>query len=93
MINRKHYGIVVFPSSSAASQAEIKIGENGWHCRLIPIPEQISAGCGLVLQLSIEDLKEIEAFITKETVIYDEIYEVMVSKERKKTILPWQQQG
>ena len=91
MINRKHYGIVVFPSSSAASQAEIKIIGKGWIGRLIPIPEQISAGCGLVLQLAIDDLKEIEAFMKKETIVYDGIYEVSVSNERKKTILPWKQ--
>ncbi len=93
MINRKHYGLVVFPSSSAASQAEIKIGNKGWNGRLIPIPEQVSAGCGLVLQLSMDDLKEIETFIIKEAISYDGIYEVLVSKERKKTVLPWNQQG
>jgi hypothetical protein len=93
MIDRKHYGMVVFASSSASSQAEIKIVNQGWHGRLIPIPEQVSAGCGLVLQLSMEDLKEIETFIITEAISYDGIYEVLVSKDRKKTVLPWNQQG
>ncbi len=93
MIDRKHYGIVVFSSSSAASQAEIKIANQGWNGRLIPIPEQVSAGCGLVLQLSMEDLNEIEPFMIKEAISYDGIYEVLVSKDRKKTVLLWNQQG
>ncbi|SEL26667.1 Protein of unknown function [Carnobacterium iners] len=91
MINRQHYGILVFESSSAASQAEIKMTEKNWSCRLIPIPEQLSAGCGLVLQLSVGDLKEIKTFITKEAISCDGIYEVKVSKERKKTVSPWKQ--
>ncbi|WP_414839178.1 DUF3343 domain-containing protein [Carnobacterium sp. TMP28] len=91
MINRKHYGILVFESSSAASQAEIKITEKNWTCRLIPIPEQLSAGCGLVLQLSMDDVKEIKAFITKEAISCEGIYEVIVSKERKKTVSSWKQ--
>ncbi|MEG0267715.1 MAG: DUF3343 domain-containing protein [Carnobacterium sp.] len=91
MINRNHYGIVVFPSSSAASQAEIKIVGKGWMGRLIPVPEQISAGCGLVLQLTLDDMKEIETVMIKERIAYDGIYEVSVSKERKKIILPWKQ--
>lgn len=93
MIDRKHYGIVVFASSSAASQAEIKVIDQNWHGRLIPIPEQISAGCGLVLQIPMKDLEGIETFIIKEAISYDGIYEVLVSKDRKKTVLPWHQKG
>lgn len=93
MIDRKHYGIVVFASSSAASQAEIKMKEKDWTGRLIPIPEQISAGCGLVLQIPMQDLKKVETFIIEEAISYDGIYEVLVSKDRKKTILPWHQKG
>ena len=78
MIDRKHYGIVVFASSSAASQAEIKIENRGWTVRLIPIPNQVSAGCGLVLQISMKDIKEIEIFIIKEAISYAGIYEVLV---------------
>lgn len=91
MIDRKHYGIIVFPSSSAASQAEMTVSKNGWTCRLIPIPEQVSAGCGLVLQLSIVDIKNVETFMLKKGVTYDGIYEVFVTKERKKTVLTWKQ--
>ena len=86
MIDRKRYGIVVFSTSQAAAQAEIKMQAVGFECRLISLPEQINAGCGLVLQFSLFDKKEIKDSLQKEKITISGIYEVTLTKSRQKTV-------
>lgn len=93
MMDRKYYGIIVFPSSQAAAQAEIKLSEQELECRLIPLPPQISAGCGLVLQFSLQDSERIEAALEKRHLVYEGIYEVKVGKNRQKSIKSWKKRG
>ncbi|UJF16387.1 DUF3343 domain-containing protein [Jeotgalibaca sp. MA1X17-3] len=87
MINRNHYGIITFSNSQAAAQAEIKIQASGFECRLIPLPEQIHSGCGLVLQFSLEDLNLLRNSLSDLNNLSMKIYEVILSKNRKKTVL------
>lgn len=87
MIDRKHYGIVSFSNSQAAVQAEIKTQKSGLECRLIPLPEQIHSGCGLVLQFSLENLILMKNSLSKDNSPFDGMYEVIISKNRKKTVL------
>ena len=41
--------LITFHSSHAAMEAELLGEEAGFSCRLVPLPPDISAGCGLVL--------------------------------------------
>ena len=93
MIDRKHYGIVAFPSSQAAGQAELAFTESGRKSRLIPLPPQISAGCGLVLQFDWEEAEETAAFLEKQAIHYTGIYEVTLTDQRKKLIRLWKEKG
>lgn len=88
MINRKQYGIVVFPSSQVAAQAEIKMQAFGMECRLIPLPEQIASGCGLVLQFSLDQVEKMKTSLLKEKIAVNGMYEVILSKNRQKMVMP-----
>ena len=84
-MNRKHYAVVAFPTSQAAAAAEIKIDAAAYECRLIPMPEQISAGCGLVLQFLVEDAKAVQTILEANRIAIDGYYEVQFI-DRKKTV-------
>lgn len=89
MIDRRHYGIIAFPTSQAAAAAEAAVLAAGYACRLIPMPEQISAGCGLVLQTSLEELSEIRLLLSGQNVSLDGCYEVRF-ENRKKFVTDWE---
>ena len=88
MIDRKHYGIVSFPTSQAAAAAEAVVLKAGRECRLIPMPEQISAGCGLVLQTHLTELTAIRLLLTERSISNDGCYEVRF-ENRKKSVEEW----
>lgn len=83
MIDRKHYGIIAFPTSQAAAAAEAAGLAAGVECRLIPMPEQVSAGCGLVLQVSMEKIKETEKLLANSHIHLEGCYEVWFENRRK----------
>lgn len=89
MIDRSHYGIVTFPSSQAAGQAELEFREAGRTSRLIPLPPQISAGCGLVLQFPWAEVEETVVFLEQTNLHDAAIYEVTLTENRRKNIRIW----
>jgi hypothetical protein len=89
MIDRRHYGIIAFPTSQAAAAAEAIALAAGYACRLIPMPEQISAGCGLVLQTILAELSEIRMLLSGQNVSLDGCYEVRF-ENRKKFVTDWE---
>lgn len=91
MIDRTHYGIVVFPSSQAAGQAELVFSESGRTSRLIPLPPQLSAGCGLVLQFDWKEREEIRLFLEQKEIRYSGVYEVVLTEKWQKTIRLWRE--
>jgi hypothetical protein len=89
MIDRRHYGIIAFPTSQAAAAAEASVLAAGYACRLIPMPEQLSAGCGLVLQTILAELSEIRMLLSGQNVSLDGCYEVRF-ENRKKFVTDWE---
>lgn len=88
MIDRKHYGIVAFPTSQAAAAAEAIILDADRECRLIPMPEQISAGCGLVLQTHLDELNAVRLLLSEQAISNEGCYEVRF-ENRIKTLEEW----
>lgn len=81
-MNRNHYAIVAFPTSQAAAAAEIHVS-SAFDCRLIPMPEQLSAGCGLVLQFPVEDVKAVQTILEENRIAVDGYYEVHFLNRKK----------
>lgn len=88
MIDRRHYGIVAFPTSRAAAAAEAVVLDAGRECRLIPMPEQISAGCGLVLQTHLDELTAVRLLLSEYAISNDGCFEVRF-ENRKKFVEVW----
>lgn len=82
-MNRKHYGVITFPTSQAAAAAEAQVKAAGYECRLIPMPEQISAGCGLVLQVSVEQTLDIQKQLIDHQISLEGSYEVWFENRKK----------
>ena len=88
MIERTHYGILSFKNSQAAAQAELAMEEE-FECRLIPLPPQLSKGCGLVLQFPWSEVTRFSMKVQEKRMHHEGIYEVILSNARNKTVIPW----
>ena len=55
MREKKNYRIITFHTTSAAMAMEKYCGENHINGRLIPVPRQLSADCGLAWRMPPED--------------------------------------
>lgn len=68
--------IITFADTQQAVACEKKCLEMGIGERLIPVPGQISAGCGLAWKSDLDQKEKIKAFFDKNQVQYEELYEV-----------------
>lgn len=59
-----HYCIITFSSTHEAIAAEQHLQTLGLNVRLIPVPPQITAGCGLSLRFNKTDFKKIYETMT-----------------------------
>lgn len=64
----QEYIIVAFDSTHDAIKAETVSGRAGIAARLIPIPPEVSAGCGLALRAAPEDLEKVRELLRDEEV-------------------------
>ncbi len=93
-IDKNKYVLVSFQSSHHAIRGE-KVAEgavssiacegenNEKTARLIPLPPEISAGCGLVLQLPFSLLQTVLDVFKNESIAFEDIF--VVECEKKKT--------
>ncbi len=56
--------VVTFPTTAAAMACEELCGREGLPGRMIPVPGEISAGCGLAWKAAPEDREQLEAAFT-----------------------------
>lgn len=55
----KEYCVITFASTHQAIRSEKALRERGLAFLLIPIPREISAGCGLALRVSCEGVQKV----------------------------------
>lgn len=58
MRQKRPYMIFTFQTTTAAMAMEKSCAKQGIPGRLIPVPGEISAGCGLAWRMKVEDYKE-----------------------------------
>lgn len=56
----QEYIIITFNSSTLAMKTEKEINENKIEGRLIPVPREITSGCGLAFKSDIENIDKIK---------------------------------
>ena len=70
---RKPCVVLTFSTTTAAMSMEKKCGQNKIPGRLIPVPREITAGCGLAWKMSEEDYEKYK----------DEVEELNIAVEQK----------
>ena len=70
--------LVTFHTTAQAMAMEKKCGERSLPGRLIPVPRQISSGCGMAWCVPAENREEIHAMLINGEVDYYEEYEILI---------------
>ena len=70
--------VVTFSTTTAAMKMEKTAKEAEFPGRLIPIPSEISAQCGLAWKCVEQSEEETENFLKKKELAWDGIYRVLV---------------
>lgn len=74
MIRKKQPWLVVtFPTTAAAFQLEAAARARGFSGRLIPVPREITAGCGLAWREEPAREGELCALLTRENIAHETV--------------------
>jgi hypothetical protein len=69
----QEYLIVTFSTTTSAMIAERTFKAHGIRGRLIPLPRQIDAGCGMAWAADPDAREEIEQFLTQQHLLFDKM--------------------
>lgn len=78
------YIVMSFKSTHDAIKAETLVKRNNVDARLIPLPPEVSAGCGLALRLKEEDKNRVIKILEESLVTPDGVYEMTKEDGRRK---------
>lgn len=78
MREKKLQLIISFPSTTAAMAAESFCARHGLPGRLIPIPREITAGCGMAWKAPVEARTDLQAAFDENKIAYSDFYELLV---------------
>ncbi len=78
------YALLSFPSTHHAIAGEKVVEACNVEARLVPLPPQISAGCGLVLQVKGKDVENVLSIFSKENLLYEDVF--LVAQENGKKV-------
>ena len=68
--------VITFSTTTAAMALEKRAQEMGIFGRLIPLPSEISAGCGLSWKTKPEEKKKLLGFLDAEELKWEAMYEL-----------------
>lgn len=68
--------VISFDTTTDAMMMEDFAKAGNFGGRLIPIPNEISAGCGLAFEAEMTDIKQIEQILKEKMVVFDKIYDL-----------------
>lgn len=68
--------LITFSTTTAAMAMEKRAQEMGIFGRLIPLPSEISAGCGLSWKTKPEEKEKMLVFLEKEKLKWEAMYEL-----------------
>ena len=68
--------VITFSTTTAAMAMEKRAQEMGIFGRLIPLPSEISAGCGLSWKTNPEEKEKILVFLEEEKLKWEAMYEL-----------------
>lgn len=72
--------VITFDTTTDAMMMEAFAKENKLAGKIIPLPNEISAGCGLAFKLEGKDLEKITKTLEENSISYEKIHELGVDK-------------
>ena len=75
---KKAYKIITFATTTAAMAMENFCLENNLPGRLIPVPQEISSGCGVAWRVLVEDYDSIEPMRSQMNFIWEQVIYLMM---------------
>ena len=75
---KKAYKIITFATTTAAMAMENFCLENNLPGRLIPVPQEISSGCGVAWRVLVEDYDSIELMRSQMNFIWEQVIDLMM---------------
>lgn len=81
-MNIETFGVFSFSSSHYAIAAEVA-AKGSEEARLIPLPPEISAGCGLVLRVNENGIKNTAELLTEAEIPYEAIYTLKIEDKKR----------
>lgn len=70
--------VFTFPTTTQAMKMEQCMKESGAPGRLIPVPRQISSGCGMAWSAPVEDRLKLEALAGEKGIEVEGLYELLL---------------
>ena len=67
--------LITFSTTTAAMEMEEKAQEHAIFGRLIPLPSEISAGCGLSWKTELKEKENVTAFLREQQLRWEAMYE------------------
>ena len=68
--------IIVFNSTHQALKTEERLREHDIGFEVVPLPKEISAGCGLAIEIAENDLEEAQVLIKRYRIAVKGVYEL-----------------
>lgn len=78
MLQKKLCLVVTFDATAAAMAAEKYCLERGVPGRLIPVPREITAGCGLAWKAEVDQEEAVTAALEAAGIAYSEVHRVVI---------------
>ena len=78
MREKKLWLIITFHTTTAAMAMETMCAEKGLPGRLIPVPQEITAGCGMSWRAPVENKKELIEAAEQAGIATDGTYEIVI---------------
>lgn len=72
--------VITFDTTTDAMMMELFAKENKLSGKLIPLPNEISAGCGLAFKIETEDLEKVTKTLEENSISYEKIHKLGVDK-------------
>lgn len=78
----EEYYIIAFNSTNQAILSEKLLIDKNIDVKIIPLPADITASCGLSLKIEISELKKVSNLLTQNNIVFD-IYFVIKDRFKK----------
>ncbi len=78
MLQKKLCLVVTFDATAAAMAAEKYCLERGVPGRLIPVPREITAGCGLAWKAEVDQEEAVTAALEAASIAYSGVHRVVI---------------